>query len=123
MKKQVAILAILFSFISLSIIVADVNIKDRVGEIKLRQDSSGGTRSESATAVSASICGEVITVETENYAGNTILVEIFDAHGILQPTSHIDYTYHVVVDISFLPPGQYEIVVTLDYRYRGGFVR
>ena len=90
--------------------------------IDLKQEDRG-TRSGSATVVTAFISSDVITVETENYAGNTILVEIFDAHGILQFDSHFDYTDYAVVDISPLPPGKYEIVVTLDYRYRGSFER
>ena len=81
------------------------------------------SRSGTATEVTAYISSDVITVETENYAGNTILLEIFDAHGILQFDSHFDYTDYAVVDISSLPPGKYEIVVTLDYRYRGSFER
>ena len=90
--------------------------------IDLKQEDRG-TRSGSATSVTAYISGDVITVETANYADNTILVEIFDAHGILQFDSHFDYTDYAVVDISPLPPGKYEIVVTLDYRYRGSFER
>lgn len=81
------------------------------------------SRSGTATVVTAYISSDVITVETENYAGNTILVEIFDARGILQLDAHFDCTDYVVVDISSLPPGKYEIAVTLDYRYKGRFER
>ena len=90
--------------------------------IDLKQEDRG-TRSGSATVVTAFISSDVITVETENYAGNTILVEIFDARGILQLDAHFDCTDYVVVDISSLPPGKYEIAVTLDYRYKGRFER
>ena len=125
MKSKVTILATLitcFSLFSFSTIAADANVKDRVGEIKLRKGMDGGTRSGSATAVTAYISGDVITVETENYAGD-ILVEIFDTRGILQFDAHFDHTDYAVVDISSLPPGQYEIAVTLDYRYKGNFVK
>ena len=81
------------------------------------------SRSGTATEVSAHIDGDMITVETTDHAGSPILVEIFDDHGVLRAFAGSVCGSYALVDISPLPPGQYEIVVTLDYRYRGSFER
>lgn len=88
--------------------------------ITLRKEDKG-TRSESGTTVVAYIRNDIITLEVSNYTGNSTLVEVFNAEGIVQASSQFDNSNYALLDISSLSAGQYEIVVTLDYRYIGSF--
>lgn len=127
MKREIVILTTttlclyLLSF-SFATGAAEIDARNEKDKIKLEMDVRD-LRSATATEVSAHIDGDMITVETTNHAGNPILVEIFDDHGALRAFAESACGSYAVVDISSLPPGQYEIAVTLDYRYKGRFER
>lgn len=123
MKKELKTI-ILLLLLGVFLIPAYTNnqktMDDTKRQINLEQRHKG-TRSGGGTEVVAYIDGDMITMETNNPAFSPILVEIFDDYGILQAFAEFECDSYAIMDISLLPPGQYEIAVTLDYIYTGSF--
>lgn len=124
MRKELKtiILLLLLGVFLIPVYPNSQNTKDDTRHIDLEQEK-GGTRSGTDTDITAYIDGDILTVGAKNYTNSYIQVEIFDDYGNPKAFAESVCDTYVVMDISSLQPGQYEIVVIMDYRYTGSFER
>ena len=82
---------------------------------------SEGTRSATATIVSAFIDPGFLTIEIENYSG-IAWVEVTGQGGSVQQSFQIDNSGACIFDISTLPVGSYALCIMLEDGTYDGFL-
>ena len=82
---------------------------------------TGGTRSATATRVSAFIDPGFLTIEIENYSGMA-WVEVTGQGGSVQQSFQIDNSGACMFDISILPAGIYALCIMLEDGTYDGFL-
>ena len=89
-------------------------------KIKLEKRTEG-TRSATATRVSAFIDHSFLTIEIENYSGMA-WVEVTGQGGSVQQSFQIDNSGACMFDISTLPAGSYALCIMLEDGMYDGFL-